>query len=192
MSLQRIRADLGFIVSAFALTLLAGLAAPTAGRAAVTYSFQWNEQPGPSDRSAAFTLVVPRFILGQIKAGADQLVFCSTRHTGATCDRIGLYTDASPFTSAPRDVVEFSVRFASGAILATYFYFADDAFQTPGIYQDRRNSVNAQLTVSGVADSVPEPSTWALLITGFGGAGAMLRRRRPVAAGEGPAGPKGW
>ncbi|TAJ70794.1 MAG: PEP-CTERM sorting domain-containing protein [Phenylobacterium sp.] len=25
---------------------------------------------------------------------------------------------------------------------------------------------------------VPEPATWALLITGFGGAGAMLRRRR--------------
>lgn len=26
--------------------------------------------------------------------------------------------------------------------------------------------------------AVPEPTTWALLITGFGGAGAMLRRRR--------------
>ncbi|TAJ68652.1 MAG: PEP-CTERM sorting domain-containing protein [Phenylobacterium sp.] len=28
---------------------------------------------------------------------------------------------------------------------------------------------------------VPEPSTWALMITGFGGAGAMLRRRRQAA-----------
>jgi len=30
--------------------------------------------------------------------------------------------------------------------------------------------------------SVPEPGTWALMITGFGGAGAMLRRRRQAAA----------
>jgi hypothetical protein len=30
--------------------------------------------------------------------------------------------------------------------------------------------------------AVPEPSSWALMIMGFGGAGAMLRRRRQVAA----------
>jgi hypothetical protein len=30
--------------------------------------------------------------------------------------------------------------------------------------------------------AVPEPATWALMIAGFGGAGAMLRRRRSVAA----------
>jgi hypothetical protein len=29
---------------------------------------------------------------------------------------------------------------------------------------------------------VPEPATWAMMIVGFVGAGAMLRRRRPVAA----------
>lgn len=31
-------------------------------------------------------------------------------------------------------------------------------------------------------NSVPEPSTWALMIVGFGGAGAMLRQRRRTAA----------
>lgn len=31
-------------------------------------------------------------------------------------------------------------------------------------------------------DAVPEPATWGLMILGFGGAGAMLRRRRMVAA----------
>ena len=30
--------------------------------------------------------------------------------------------------------------------------------------------------------AVPEPATWALMILGFGGAGAMLRRRRAVTA----------
>jgi len=32
------------------------------------------------------------------------------------------------------------------------------------------------------AAAVPEPATWALMIGGFGGAGAMLRRRKAVAA----------
>jgi hypothetical protein len=32
------------------------------------------------------------------------------------------------------------------------------------------------------AGGVPEPAAWALMLTGFGGLGAMLRRRRAVAA----------
>jgi hypothetical protein len=34
----------------------------------------------------------------------------------------------------------------------------------------------------GGGNEVPEPSTWALMILGFGGAGAMLRRRKTVVA----------
>lgn len=34
----------------------------------------------------------------------------------------------------------------------------------------------------GVAGAVPEPATWALMIIGFGGAGAALRRRRMATA----------
>jgi hypothetical protein len=36
---------------------------------------------------------------------------------------------------------------------------------------------NFQITASNV---VPEPATWAMMIVGFGFAGAMLRRRRPL------------
>jgi hypothetical protein len=34
----------------------------------------------------------------------------------------------------------------------------------------------------GLAGVVPEPGTWALMIMGFGGAGAMIRRRRAALA----------
>jgi hypothetical protein len=42
---------------------------------------------------------------------------------------------------------------------------------------------NWDLTVvSDGSGAVPEPASWALMITGFGGMGAMLRRRRTVTA----------
>jgi PEP-CTERM motif len=38
------------------------------------------------------------------------------------------------------------------------------------------------VTTSGSTGAVPEPATWALMISGFMGAGVALRRRRAVAA----------
>ena len=40
---------------------------------------------------------------------------------------------------------------------------------------------NVDFTVN-TSNAVPEPATWALLISGFGMAGAMIRRRKAVAA----------
>jgi hypothetical protein len=36
--------------------------------------------------------------------------------------------------------------------------------------------------IGGAGAGIPEPATWTVLIVGFGGAGAMLRRRRAAAA----------
>jgi hypothetical protein len=41
---------------------------------------------------------------------------------------------------------------------------------------------DAPVTIHLTSTVVPEPTTWALMILGFGGAGAMLRRRRRLAA----------
>lgn len=46
---------------------------------------------------------------------------------------------------------------------------------TPWAYGLNEMRVFSEAPVSG---AVPEPATWALMILGFGGAGAMLRGRR--------------
>lgn len=53
-------------------------------------------------------------------------------------------------------------------------------------YADRAQ-VGAQLQLEGIGlddltPGVPEPATWAMMLLGFGGMGAVLRRRRTVAA----------
>jgi hypothetical protein len=45
----------------------------------------------------------------------------------------------------------------------------------------KQASIRVQVR-EGVEGGVPEPATWALMIMGFGGAGAALRRRRTAAA----------
>ena len=50
-----------------------------------------------------------------------------------------------------------------------------------GNYANDSTGVDFTLTTTG---GVPEPATWALMIAGFGGAGAMLRRRRALSSVE--------
>ena len=67
-----------------------------------------------------------------------------------------------------------------------YGFVSDSAFTsvritagtTPRGFAETYSLDNLQLSVGGV----PEPGTWALMISGFGLAGATLRRRRAVAA----------
>jgi hypothetical protein len=52
------------------------------------------------------------------------------------------------------------------------------------LFSGRINASSGFGTITFDAPSpagVPEPSTWALMIAGFGGAGAMLRRRSAAA-----------
>lgn len=62
---------------------------------------------------------------------------------------------------------------------------ASGSFTMDSPYEINSITVSYQVNNTGV---VPEPASWALMITGFGGAGVMLRRsRRSFARTSGPA-----
>lgn len=73
---------------------------------------------------------------------------------------------------------------------ATYTAFGADQFHSPFVGGAGPYSVTARYTITAPTQSstgslatisiaaVPEPGTWALMIMGFGGAGAMIRSRR--------------
>ncbi len=50
-----------------------------------------------------------------------------------------------------------------------------------GLHGGARSGLDVKANFDWKSDPVPEPASWALMITGFGMAGATLRRRRAVA-----------
>jgi hypothetical protein len=115
------------------------------------------------------------------------LAFTSTefRIFGGTATQLALTfvdTEGNIFTStlaAPANGF-FNARAIDGQQID---YFSIAANGTIGdIRQIRIGGVGAIDNGGGPGTAVPEPATWALMITGFGGAGAMLRRRRRVVA----------
>ena len=84
------------------------------------------------------------------------------------------------------DHIGFGVTDGSQPRYVSY-NFAVGAFSANGVYETITFGANQHgfLTVSGIGDTggggatggVPEPATWALMILGFGAAGAALRRR---------------
>lgn len=58
-----------------------------------------------------------------------------------------------------------------------YFYF-DNTHPTAAIQLAAFNDINRQFNLSSLIAPVPEPSTWAMMLMGFGAMGIALRRRR--------------
>jgi len=98
----------------------------------------------------------------------------------------GVYTDAAGNAIADNQVFRIgaSDRLAAPTDAARlYFGFADGfGFNGPsGFYAD--NSGSLQVSVS----AAPEPSSWSLMILGFGGMGLAARRRREMRKALAPA-----
>jgi hypothetical protein len=85
---------------------------------------------------------------------------------------------------------------ASGHVLGTSFATGNDPFMAVaptgavalllGLnddnFGDNPGALRVSVTGSSVIAGVPEPTSWALMITGFGLSGALLRRRRGALA----------
>ena len=74
-------------------------------------------------------------------------------------------------------VATFDISHLVGQVVDIRFHFASDGGVT-GLGVDLDN-----ISVTGnLASAVPEPATWAMMITGFGLAGGAIRSRRRMAA----------
>ena len=52
---------------------------------------------------------------------------------------------------------------------------------TPGLYKWTWGSRANQNFTLEIGAAIPEPATWAMLLTGFAALGALMRSRRPMA-----------
>ncbi|MEW5687848.1 MAG: PEPxxWA-CTERM sorting domain-containing protein [Pseudomonadota bacterium] len=90
-----------------------------------------------------------------------------------------------PLTSDPTTMYEFDSTSVTTELTPSSYYM-DLTYalggRTPPPQDHRRPSFNLTFTTLAAPGAVPEPASWALMIGGFGLAGAALRRRSAAAA----------
>jgi len=96
------------------------------------------------------------------------------------------------WTRLGSSTTSFRIYNSEGALLESLSFTANDPAHVAGFYGFQRASndisrfeiegywVGARnlSTFTETVSAVPEPATWAMMIIGFGGAGAVIRRRR--------------
>ena len=95
-------------------------------------------------------------------------------------DTAGLHFVSATIDGFPEIMSAIKADFGAG-----FFIRQDDAFHIVTEYSTSNfdnpyDTLNLDVTTRG-GGGVPEPASWALLIAGFGGLGAVMRRRRSVA-----------
>jgi hypothetical protein len=123
----------------------------------------------------------PEFGGSTLSSGTGALTVVSTGATGFGVYPIDTYSFALPSVNLAAGAYWLTLKNAQGASV-TYWDESDGASQS---YQTNSGEVPSHtFAVTGKAGAIPEPATWALMLTGFLGAGAALRgqHRRVYAA----------
>jgi hypothetical protein len=113
------------------------------------------------------------FILHNLSVGQDAYSLASMNVAYDSADYTGSHNHiySTAYTGDP----------AIGTVpQGTYVAFEDEPFPGSDFNYDDESFVFTN-TASVVSGGAPEPATWGLMLVGFGGLGAMMRRRRSVA-----------
>lgn len=163
----------GAALAAISLLGLAGQAS-----AAVKYEFAaFSSFSG--NLTGDFSVVLPDFVLDDGDITVDT---CSASSPPCASEQRFIVDEAN--LNGPPDGHDI-VGFVTG-LGTTYYYFGNGIFQQLGVFDTVLfgSTQAGRLTISQVDDPnpVPEPGAWALMIAGFGMAGAAMRRRRAAMA----------
>ena len=123
----------------------------TPSNATSTGTYAYADAPGPN-----------------IPNGIGSVDVCFTAVSAGTCTGNG-----GGLTLGQSGAGTLTLSFSSGR---TTFDFTDLYVRYQAVYPD--NISGSASGVPAVGSAVPEPATWAMMITGFGLAGAAIRRRR--------------
>ena len=172
----------------------------TAGNGSGGNFYSVTDQGGPGSYSLVQAFTVPN-VVTSLKLAFQ--MFANNYAGGVFVDPVGLDHNVAPnqharvdiliaganaFTNNPADIVaNFFLGADTGSNPHPYTNYAFDLFGllTAGqSYQIRFGEVDNQLffnqgvdNVSILANAVPEPAAWALMIAGFGLVGGAMRRR---------------
>jgi hypothetical protein len=139
-------------------------------------AFGFNVDPNFSDASVTGTF--DAWASGNTPGGLPNVEFCATagnKCSGGTGGGVLAGQDGTGFLT-----LNFTSAPTAGVTLADLYV----RYQSLGA--DREGSGVGTgtpcLGCGGGANEVPEPATWAMMILGFGGVGAVMRRRRYATA----------
>ena len=161
--------------SRFSAVILGGLialAAASASRASVTYDLRASFAAfGLGIGDAHVVYVSPDYISADRIVPASAVASCEIPIFPPDCDGpvvFGFLPDGSG------DALVLGA-YRSPPSIILFYQFTPGAFAHPGVYDALEPLLPARLTVTG--PGVPEPASWALMVVGFAGLGAALRRR---------------
>lgn len=170
-----------------AATLVLAMAAPAA-QASVRYDFNalssFGIGPNLDDIiTGSFSFIAPTFITASTTVDPGDLAACAGSGTNGPVS----CTTQVFMPGGLYDQVQFGILSPASGDYHIYYNFAPGAFTTVGTHNTVLFGADQQgvLTVTdlgGGGPGVPEPTTWALMIAGFGLTGSLLRRRRVAVA----------